>query len=223
MTVHRDNAFIDLGPAEFATEPEGPCAVTQKWTLSPECRAVLQNCFKRIFAWPVPPNWSRSDWFDEIKAHGVAASCQALWDYEVERAVPLQAFIYQRVMARALTRYRQEWRYALHVVSEDAQGDTPMGSESFPAQAGKLQVRVEASSAYGALRDAVASLPKSSRSLIEQLFWHERTEQDVAEVLRIGRRAVNKRKHAVLMCLQRVLTDRSQNKTQDEVSGSKRH
>jgi DNA-directed RNA polymerase specialized sigma24 family protein len=223
MTVHRNDTSIGVEGTGIPNRPGEPRAVRQKWAVSPECGVVLQKCFQRIAAWQIPPNWSRPDWLDEIKAHGVAAACQALCDYEVERAVPLEAFVYQRVMARVLTRYRQEWGYALRVVSGNAQDDSPAGSKAVLVSVTAFPpFEVDTSPIHGALRDAVASLPAPSRLLIEQLFWHDRTEKDVAESLRIGRRAVNKRKHAILTCLQGALTDRSQNKTRNEIPGSKR-
>jgi len=189
------------GPND-ASDPEGQ-HVKERWAMPPECCAVLNNCFRRICSWRVPPNWSTSDWFDEIKAHGVAALWQALCDYDAGRAVPLEAFVYQRVVARVLTRHRQEWGYALRIVPEGAADSVPTGFNPSRNEFTKHNPAaiIAACPAYEGLLDAVASLPKPSRLLIEQLFWQERTEEDIAQALRIGRRAVNKRKHVVLRSL----------------------
>jgi len=179
----------------------------EKWALPPECCAALHNSFRRICSWRVPPNWSISDWFEEIKAHGVAASLEALRDYDAGRAVPLEAFVYQRVIARVLTRHRQEWRYAVRVVPEGGANSIPTGSN--PLRNGSTKhnaaVIIVARRVYEPLLDAVASLPKPSRLLIQQLFWQERTEREISQALRIGRRAVNKRKHAILRSLHATL------------------
>jgi DNA-directed RNA polymerase specialized sigma subunit len=147
------------------------------------------------------------DWFEEIKAHGVAASLEALRDYDAGRAVPLEAFVYQRVIARVLTRHRQEWRYAVRVVPEGAANSVLTGSN--PLRNGSTKhnaaVIIVARRVYEPLLDAVASLPKRSRLLIQQLFWQERTEREISQALRIGRRAVNKRKHAILRSLRATL------------------
>jgi RNA polymerase sigma factor (sigma-70 family) len=179
----------------------------KRWALSPECYVVLHNCFRRISCWRVPPNWSRSDWLDEIEAHGIAASWQAVCDYDPRRAVPLEKFVYQRIIARALTRHRQEWRYAQRVVPERA-------ANSVPARSNPLRIESinhhptaisQACHAYEELLDALANLPQSSQLLIEQLFWQEQSEEDISQALRICRRAVNKRKHVILRFLRGAL------------------
>ena len=193
----------DLGEANG---PDGEYA-KEKWALPPECCAALHNSFRRICSWHVPPNWSTSDWFKEIKAHGVAASLEAFCDYDAGRAVPLEAFVYQRVIARVLTRHRQEWRYAVRVVAEDAANGVLIGSNPLRNGSTKHNAAaiIVARQVYEPLLDAIASLPKPSRLLIQQLFWEEQTEREISQALRIGRRAVNKRKHAILRCLRAAL------------------
>ena len=83
-----------------------------------ECDALLNRCFKRICGWRVPPNWSAVDWREEIRAHGLAAACEASCEFDASRRVPPDAFVYQRVIARAYTRFRQEWAYGLRCLSE---------------------------------------------------------------------------------------------------------
>ena len=76
--------------------------------------ATLERYLKRVGYWRLPPNWSFADWSHEIRAHSICTVCQAQSDYDPSRGVPLWAFVYQRVITRALTRYRQEWAYAYH-------------------------------------------------------------------------------------------------------------
>jgi DNA-directed RNA polymerase specialized sigma24 family protein len=198
-----DTGMQSNGKANRAQTQEG--AEDQR-ALQPDCFAVLENCFGRIRSWRVPPNWLARDWFDEIKAHGVAASYQAIRDFDPKRGVPLGAFVYQRVIARVLTRHRQEWTYALHVVS--GYPENVVGADSPSRGEWGHHVPTAATApwqAYEALRDIIASLPEPHQWLIKQLFWHERTEEDIARALGIGRRAVNKRKHAILHSLREAL------------------
>jgi len=166
---------------------------------------VLERCFGRICSWRTPPNWSNREWFEEIKAHAIAASCRAISEYDVARGVPLEAFVYQRVIARVLTRLRQEWSYALRFVSDnDSEKDEDIDSAS-RHRSDAVDLAQSDGLIYDELKQAIASLSESNRWLITQLFWNGQTEVDIAHALGIGRRAVNKRKHAILQSLHEVL------------------
>jgi DNA-directed RNA polymerase specialized sigma subunit len=166
---------------------------------------VLERCFGRICSWRTPPNWSNREWFEEIKAHAIAASCRAISEYDAARGVPLEAFIYQRVIARVLTRLRQEWSYGLRFVSDnDSEKDEDIDSAS-RHRSDAVDWAQSDGVIYDELRQAIASLSESNRWLITQLFWNGQTEVDIAHALGIGRRAVNKRKHAILQSLHEVL------------------
>jgi DNA-directed RNA polymerase specialized sigma subunit len=176
-----------------------------------ELNVVLERCFSRIGSWRTPPNWSNREWLEEIKAHAIAASCRALCEYDPTRGVPLEAFVYQRVIARVLTRHRQEWSYALRFVSNgDSEKDEDIDSSSSRdrSDAVDLAQSENQGAIYDELKHAIASLSESNRWLITQLFWNEQTEIDIAHALGIGRRAVNKRKHAILRSLHEVLVRR---------------
>ena len=168
--------------------------------------SVLEHCFSRICSWRVPPNWSTREWCEEIKACAVAAACRAVSEYDPARGVPIDAFIYQRVMARVLTRHRQEWGYALRVVCENREemGDNPDGLSSIERLNDSARSN-DQNAAYEDLREAIESLSESNRWLVTQLFWNGQTEVDIAHALGIGRRAVNKRKHAALQSLHEIL------------------
>lgn len=160
------------------------------------CVAALENCLRRVNFWRVPPNWSCHEWHSEIKAHGLAASYQALHDYDPRLGIPLGGFLYRRIMARVLTRHRQEWRYAIRSILLTEKTDRldcePDNAHTF-------------STTFTALRDAVASLAKRDRTLIANLFLEGKSEKNIAKALGIGQRAVNKRKHAALGALRRRL------------------
>lgn len=168
-----------------------------------ECDALLNRCIQRICGWRIPPNWSVADWREEIRAHGLAAACEASSDFDGSRGVPLDAFVYQRVIARAYTRFRQEWAYGLRCISETYEVVTDGGRVSLPSES-RVQRRessVEPDPAYQALRDALGSLSESNHQLIMQLFWEGQTEANIAEGLGISHQAVSKRKWAVIQKL----------------------
>jgi len=115
------------------------------------------------------------------------------------KGVPFACHIQQRVAARVRTRYRQEWFYALRFLSEISQDCSPTENVSAPEPSSRSDAIAEPDrSAFLAIREAVADLPESQRGLIEHIFWHGRTETELALVLGIGQRAVNKRKQAAL-------------------------
>ena len=172
-------------------------------SVTPAIRAVL----RRIERWRTPANWSPADWADEEKAVVNLAACEAVIEYRPDDTIPLANLVYFRGMARALTRYRQECAYS--------QRNLPAGPEDEPedmlkgpviaaprrptdAVAGDL-------TAHGWLTEAVESLPQTDGHLIQQLFWQERTQHDVARELQISQRAVSGRRRQALEKLRGVL------------------
>jgi DNA-directed RNA polymerase specialized sigma24 family protein len=162
-----------------------------------ELNVSFQRCLKRVCCWQPPPNWSTRAWFQEITAHGICAVCQAQRDFDPSRGVPLGGFVYQRVLARAFTRYRQEWTYARRHAPAPESGESDE-TRHFDG----VEVAPEATPCCHAdLHCALASLSDIDRSIIEQIFWHERSETDLAKTMHISQQAVNKRKHLALVKL----------------------
>jgi hypothetical protein len=60
-----------------------------------------------------------SDWFEEIEATQAIAAWQVGRAYDPSSGLQYEVFVYQEVMAPVLARYRQEWTYALRVISTD--------------------------------------------------------------------------------------------------------
>jgi hypothetical protein len=141
----------------------------------------------------VPPNWSISDWRNEMRAEAACAAWQAVCDYDPSLSVPFIAFARQRVLTSTLTRYRQEWAYALR----SAQEHGPESSDS----------RLLNSTTSEVFDDcpvpALARLSKPDLWLIEQLFLRDRTETDIAAQIGITQPAISKRKRAIVMQLRR--------------------
>ena len=192
-------------------------------TATPAAKLILQSCFRRIHSWRVPPNWSPVDWFDEVAAIETAAACQAESDYVATEGIQLAPFLYNQVMSRVLTRYRQEWKYALRFVSESAWASI-IGNGSDETDTGyglshrtgfNLPLAPDAISGQSteSLREALASLMKPRQWLITQLFWYGYTEAEIANRLGISQRAVSKRKQVILRLLREKLsTSKNQHK-----------
>ena len=83
------------------------------------------RCWMRICTWGVPPRWSYRDWCDEARAEGEATACGAVRDFDPHRLVPLDAFLYSRVVDAVWTRYRQEWAYGRRTRPGEAIPDRP--------------------------------------------------------------------------------------------------
>src|SRR5262249_44267274 len=149
------------------------------------------NPLRRIYAWRVPPHWSRGDWFEEVRAEVEAAAWQAVCNFDPARGVPLSAFVYQQVLARALTRYRREWAYAVRCVFQS-------GEEGYGARVGGL---VDPPAVQEPMRRALARLSPPDKWLIEQLFWEGHTEAETSQRLGISQQAVSKRKRSILQKL----------------------
>ncbi len=148
-------------------------------------------------SWRVPPNWSALDWRDELYLVGLAAAWQAEQEHDPLCGVPVGGFVFVRVKARALTRYRQEWQYALRVASA--------ATEMIETFAGADMTGHPAGAAFEALDRAMGLLPEMERWLLNQLFWQHRTEVGIAAELHISQPAVNKRKRLALLHLRAVL------------------
>ena len=169
--------------------------------------SAVQSGFKRIRSWRVPPNWSRGDWFEEVIAVGTAAAWQAVCEFDSELGVSLAGFGYCRMMTRCLARYRKEWRYALHLVASDSREEESTTFERPELNASFTAKLNETHPSNDDLRGAIGALPAKQRRLIEQLFWEERTETEVANTMNINQSTINRRKKAILNGLRMKLRD----------------
>jgi DNA-directed RNA polymerase specialized sigma subunit len=154
---------------------------------------LLRTCLRRILRWRVPPNWTAAEWSKEMRAHGAGALWQARCDFDVKRLVPFDAFARQRVLGAALTRYRQEWTFALHCqVGDDGVGDEPT-SAGASVQDEHLA------------REMLARVSPAENRLMKALFWDGETEATLAVDLSVTQQAVSKRKRTVLRQLRKLL------------------
>jgi DNA-directed RNA polymerase specialized sigma24 family protein len=161
-----------------------------------ECKdAIVARCLSRIRRWRVPANYSRKDWAEELAAVVACAAVVAQCEYDDSRGVPLDAFLYERVFAAALARYRQGWRFGYRYMGEfHTAGEPPHRST--------IQL------AGGNLASVIARLPEADRHLITGLFWDDRTEAELAAQFAVTQQAISKRKSAVLKRLRSALEQR---------------
>ncbi len=183
IRAHDTDGDCSPNAAAFSAEPP------------PEWKGPVRNCLRRVDLWQAPPNWAPVDWREEMTALCAAAACRAVSDYDRLRGVPLGAFLRQRMLTCARTRYRQEWRYALRHVAA--------------AEDGSEECRAESTECPLGLRESIAlflgQLPATDRWLLQQLFWHDRGETTVARSLGISQPAVNKRKQRIFRALRAFL------------------
>jgi RNA polymerase sigma factor (sigma-70 family) len=169
---------------------------------------AMDHRFRRsIRSWPAPPNWSPTDWSEELEAEMIAAIWEAERNFDPTRGVPLESFVQQRVWTRSLSRYRREWAYARRCGSHLEGGDDCDIS---------IDERSSSNEISESLRTCLQRLPEQHRHLIEGLFWKEMTEVEVAGMLCLTQSGISRRKRRVLDQLRRWM-NRSEKEKSDSV------
>jgi DNA-directed RNA polymerase specialized sigma subunit len=150
-----------------------------------------QRPSRKIDKWRVPPNWTRRDWHEEMKSEAAAAALEAELDFDPSRGVPLEAFVQERVWARAWGLYRREWTYArrcgLRLKGGDCDDVTANGFS-----------HVEVSES---LHHFLDRLPEHQHELIVMLFWEEKAEVEIAGMRSLSQQAISKQKRRILALL----------------------
>jgi RNA polymerase sigma factor (sigma-70 family) len=154
---------------------------------------MSNQSLRQIYNWRVPPNWSRRDWREEMKAEANAAAWEAELDFDPTYGVPLPAFVHQRVLARTLTRLRREWAYGrrcgLHAGTHQCEDRTGGGFSAIDVSE--------------ALQRCLDRLPDHHRRLIQCLYWEGMTEVEVARLLSRSQPTISLRKRHILEQLRR--------------------
>jgi RNA polymerase sigma factor (sigma-70 family) len=201
--METDNAIHSVAPGFMARSAKETIAccfngmLMQGFTNWPD---VWAACVRRTHGWRTPPRWSPRDWLEEIDAECLASACQAVLIFEPDRGPTLESFVYHRILAGALARYRKEWIYALRCGRHSSSGDDACGINLIDDQ--------DASAMEGKkLMGSMTALPEDDRRLIECLFWGGQTERDIAGRLGITQQAVSKRKRRILLRLRENLAD----------------
>jgi DNA-directed RNA polymerase specialized sigma24 family protein len=152
------------------------------------CEHLVDGCLRRVSRWKLPPNWSRRDWFEEARAQGTLAACQAELNWDSSRGTQFDSFVQHRVVGSILARYRQEWRFALRSrlaapLSSRASDDTGTS---------------DAEAAADALEGVLQQLSKEDLQLLLRLFWDHSTERQIARDIGVSQPAISKRKKVLL-------------------------
>jgi RNA polymerase sigma factor (sigma-70 family) len=102
------------------------------------------------------------------------------------------------------TRYRQEFLYGFRFGErfEPYGGDFDGQARDRPQRC--IEEPVE-SLTYSDLTEALSKLSREHHEVIEQLYWHGRTETEVAKSIGLSQRAVSKRKQRALKVLRAFL------------------
>jgi DNA-directed RNA polymerase specialized sigma24 family protein len=178
--VESDQGFpsgaIGSGPRGSVLSPEPP-----------EWPTLWARCWSRIRTWRVPPRWSPCDWWEEARAQGALAACEAIRSFEPGWRVPLEAYLYRRVVEGVWTRYRQEWSFGRRRRPDVALPDRPAAASDRPDP--ELLAR---------LASTLGDLRASEQWLIGRLFWEGDSEDELANELGVSRQAVNLRKQKLL-------------------------
>ena len=148
------------------------------------------RCWSRIRTWGVPPRWSPDEWWAEARAQGVLAACEAQRSFQPGRLVPLDAFLYRRVVESVWTRYRQEWSFARRCRPATALAERPAAGADRPDP-----------DLLDRLAFLLGQFGEVDRRLLRWLFWDGRPENDIARELGVTRQAVNLRKQRLLQWL----------------------
>jgi DNA-directed RNA polymerase specialized sigma24 family protein len=149
--------------------------------------SLWARCWSRIRSWRVPPRWSHHEWLVEARAQGALAAYEAIRAFEASRLVPLDAFLYRRVVESVWTRYRQECSFGRRCPPDTRLPELAATGAEPPD--GELLERLEA---------ILRTLDEGELRLIRQIFWDGRSEDELARQLGVTRQAVNKRKQKLL-------------------------
>jgi DNA-directed RNA polymerase specialized sigma24 family protein len=151
----------------------------------------------------------------ELEAQAALSAFRAGNDFDVAFGPSPDVFLYYHVLADLIRFYRKEWRYARRTAPLDAI-EQPESSSPPPVPMKATDPFAEnpgiERASCAELHAALARLPDASRKLIQQLFWEERKESDLAGQLGISHQAVSKRKQHTLRQLSEWLAENKSKK-----------
>lgn len=150
---------------------------------------IVIRCVARIQRWMVPPNWSRSQWMEEISSQAELALAME-YDLVNKQSGSLLDLkrLESRIQNNLLKRYRQEWSFARHCCRHFTT-DKPAEPDILENDLGLM---------LSALGIAMAALSEPDRRLIEMLYCQQRNESQVAAEMGVCQSAISKRKRRIL-------------------------
>ncbi|MBL8746976.1 MAG: sigma-70 family RNA polymerase sigma factor [Phycisphaerae bacterium] len=153
---------------------------------------IADRCTARVRRWPPPPGWSRHEWIMESAANAAHQALQAEQDFDARRGVPIEAFIWKRVLGRLLAIYRREWR-------QQSLPKRLMALERVQHQCGSA-----ASASLDGTEDLLKGFTENDRWLLKRALIDHLSESRIAAELGVTQQAVNKRLRALRGRLQAV-------------------
>lgn len=161
-----------------------------------EAEALVARCVAQAMNWRLPPKWTRQEWREELYSQAHLTLMEAAPQYDESLGVPFTAFLWHKIIADLLNRYRQEWRYAYKcpVSLQDATNGLIKGEIDLNHICDSADIEC-----------AIALLTFEDRQLLQKIFWEGCTETEIARILKISQRAVNKRKKRALKALANLL------------------
>jgi DNA-directed RNA polymerase specialized sigma24 family protein len=160
---------------------------------------ALFACISWAWSHRPPPNWSRPNWLQQIRA----VALESVWESVSRRDARIgsrpEQFLRNRALAAVRQYHRQEYSHgtrhvrAIQVCERDA--DDGPREDGWPSD---WEPTVEPSLELLIAHEFMESLPSSGKHLLKKLFWHGMTESEVAAELGISQPAVNQQKAALL-------------------------
>lgn len=102
--------------------------------MPPEVRDIATAVWQRACNWQAPPHWQPEQFQDELWALAQAAAYEAFCTFDPQRGVPLEAFVFVRVLNALRTFYRQEWLFARLFPLQKATKKAKLGNLTFVRQ-----------------------------------------------------------------------------------------
>ncbi len=167
----------------------------------PDWPATWSAYVRRAHNWKVPPRWGPRDWWEELDAEALAAAYAAVRAYHDSRGLTRSSYVFHRMVATTMTRFRREWAYGLSFLRSPSEEPMVISDDD----------RVVALEEGQQLCAALGRLKDSDRRLIERLFWEGCSEAEIATDSGISQQATSKRKLRVLRQLRRVIEIKSEN------------
>jgi DNA-directed RNA polymerase specialized sigma24 family protein len=184
-------------PAGLGAVPSAAGSASKCVILPPDPVAwpsLWARCWSRIRGWRAPPHWSPADWQDEARAQGALARCEALREFDSRRLVPIEAFLYRRVVEAVWARYRQEWSFGRRTRLVHHWGDAVWLDDS-----------ESGSHLLDRLAFALERLNESDRRLLHRFYWEGCSLQEMSVFMELSRDALKKRRTRALQKLRELL------------------
>jgi len=173
----------------------------------------VQVALRQARQWHYPPHWDCHQWQEELDDIAYAAAFEACFCFDERRGVPLEAFVFQKVLMALRDFHRHEWAYfafhCAHLPRVADEGEAGEGDESEEVCEGVVTEGLEREwrrylICY-LIRWALERLSEREQQVIKRLYWDEWTEAEIAQEMGISQQAVSKIKQRAIQKLRELL------------------